>query len=213
MAPVQDWHLASLLAYLMNTNDLPSLFSVNAPAPNGWPGLLNGLTALTNTASDSQIGAGGVSQFAPVVISSNSPQVSFIVNAIQSAQASQPDHFFNDVGDILSIPQLTEQSPFLNWNDTVQQQKGIGDGAYEILPNQLLSLLRTDSIGSVSSANGQVIARFTGYDNHLYALQVSTNLSNWVIMSINFSFGGGFGFTNAVPLNASPQFFRSLLIQ
>ncbi|HUA37479.1 MAG TPA: hypothetical protein VMA35_03650 [Candidatus Sulfopaludibacter sp.] len=213
MAPVQDRHLASLLAYLMNTNDLPSLFPVNATTPNAWPGLLNGLMALTNTASDSQIAAGGAPQFVPVAISSNSPQLSFIVNAIQSAQSSQPGHFFSDVGDILSIPQLTEQSPFLNWNDAVQQQQGIGDEAYEILPSQLLPLLRADSIGSVSSANGQHIVRFTGYDNHLYALQVSTNLSNWVIISSNFSAGGGFGFTNAAPFSASPQFFRSLLVQ
>jgi len=198
---------------LMNTNDLSSLSSVNHPAPNGWPGLLNGLTVLTNTTSDSQIAAGGTPQFAPLVISSNSPQVTFIVNAIQSAQSSQPGHFFKDVGDILSIPQLTEQSPFLNWNDVTQQEYGISDEAYEILASQLLPLLRADSIGSVSLANGQVIARFTSYDNHLYALEASTNLSNWVIMSINFSSGGGFGFTNAAPLNASPQFFRSLLVQ
>jgi hypothetical protein len=37
--------------------------------------------------------------------------------------------------------------------------------------------------------------------------------AGWVIISSNFSSGGGFGFTNAAPLNASPQFFRSLLVQ
>lgn len=213
MTPVQDWHLASLLAYLMNTNDLSSLFSVNAPAPIGWPGLLNGLTALTNTASDSQLAAGGTPQFSTMAISSNSPQVSFIANAIQSAQPSQPGHFFKDVGDILSIPPLTEQSPFLNWNDTIQRQQGISDEAYEIIPSQLLPLLRADSIGSVWSANGQLIVRFTGYDNHVYAVQASTNLSTWVITSVNVSLGGGFGFTNAAPLSAGPQFYRSLLTQ
>jgi hypothetical protein len=213
MTPVQDWHLASLLAYLMNTNDLPSLFSVNAPAPNGWPGLLNGLTALTNTASDNQIAAGGTPQFAPLVILSNSPQVSFIVNAIQSAQPVRPNHFFNDVGDILSIPQLTEQSPFLNWNDTMQQQKGISDEAYEILPSQLLTLLRADSIGSVTSMSGQVIAQFTGYDNHTYVVEISTNLVGWRSLSTNLCQNEAFNFTNAASANASPQFYRSVLLQ
>ncbi len=213
MAPVQDRHLASLLAYLMNTNDLPSLFSVNAPAPNGWPGLLNGLTALTNTASDSQIAAGGTPQFVSLVISSNSPQALFIVNAIQPAQSSQPNHFFNDVGDVLSIPQLTEQSPFLNWNDTVQQQKGISDEAYEILPSQLLPLLRADSIGSATSTNCQTILRFTGYDSHTYAVEASSNLINWTSISTNLCQNGTFNFTNAASANASPQFFRSVLLR
>ena len=213
MTPVQDRHLATLLAYLMNTNELSSLFSVNAPAPNGWPGLLNGLTALSNNLPDAAIAFGAAPQFNSLVISSNSQPAALIVSTLQSARAGQPGGFFSDVGDILAIPQLTEQSPFLNWNDSVQQQNGISDEAYETLPSQLLPLLRADSIGSVSSANGQFIVHFTGYDNHLYAIQVSTNLSRWVITSVNVSLGGGFGFTNAAPLSASPQFYRSLLAQ
>jgi len=47
-APVQDWHLASLLASMFNTNNFTLLFRVNDPNPNDWQGLLNGLTALTN---------------------------------------------------------------------------------------------------------------------------------------------------------------------
>jgi hypothetical protein len=213
MTPVQDRHLATLLAYLMNTNELSSLFSVNAPAPNGWPGLLNGLTALSNNLPDAAIAFGAAPQFNSLVISSNSQPAALIESTLQSARAGQPGGFFSDVGDILAIPQLTEQSPFLNWNDSVQQQNGISDEAYETLPSQLLPLLRADSIGSVSSANGQFIVHFTGYDNHLYAIQVSTNLSRWVITSVNVSLGGGFGFTNAAPLSASPQFYRSLLAQ
>ena len=48
MAPVRDWHMASLLASMLNTNDLRSLFSVNNSNPNAWLVLLDGLTALTN---------------------------------------------------------------------------------------------------------------------------------------------------------------------
>ena len=49
---------------------------------------------------------------------------------------------FENVGDILSVPQLTSQSPFLNWNDPVQQANGINDEMYEWLPQQVMSLLR-----------------------------------------------------------------------
>ena len=69
MAPVQDWHLASLLAFLMNTNDLQSLFSVNNPNPTAWLNLFNGLTALTNRLSDTQIASGIAPEFDSLVIS------------------------------------------------------------------------------------------------------------------------------------------------
>jgi len=56
-----------------------------------------------------------------------------------------PSQSFAHVGDLLSVPQLTEQSPFLNWNDPVQQQNGISDEMMEWLPQQTMSLLRASS--------------------------------------------------------------------
>jgi hypothetical protein len=50
---------------------------------------------------------------------------------------------FTHIGDILSVPALTEQSPFLNLSVLQQQQqKGISDEVYEWLPQQMMSLLR-----------------------------------------------------------------------
>ncbi len=213
MAPVQDWHLASLLAFLMNTNDLQSLFSVNNPNPTAWLNLFNGLTAMTNDLSDAQIASGIAPGFDSLVISSNSSQASFLVNTIRSAQAGQSGGYFHDVGDILAIFQLTQQSPYLNWNDSVQQQGGISDAAYEIIPGQLLPLLRADSVGSLVSTNGQITAQFSGYDNHTYAVEASSNLVDWARISTNRSVNGGFGFTNVTPANASRQFYRSVLLQ
>jgi len=52
---------------------------------------------------------------------------------------------FERKGDILTVPQLAEQSPFLNWNNPAQQTNGISDEMYEWLPQQMLSLVR-DSV-------------------------------------------------------------------
>jgi hypothetical protein len=49
---------------------------------------------------------------------------------------------FEHVGDILAVPQLSDKSLFLNWNDTAQQANGISDEMYEWLPQQVMSLLR-----------------------------------------------------------------------
>ncbi len=212
MASMQDWHLASLLACMFNTNDLRSLFSVNNPNPDAWQALLDGLTALTNNLTDAQLQSLTPPQFGVVVMSSNSPQASAIANAVEAARTGQSGRFFTDVGDILTIPQLTVNSPFLNWNDGVQQQKGISDEAYEIIPSQLLPLLRADSIGSVATANGQVVVQFTGYDGHSYAIEVSSNLVDWTSIGTNCPIGGVISFTNSPTLNANPQFYRSILL-
>jgi len=54
---------------------------------------------------------------------------------------------FEHLGDILSVPQFTEQSPFLKAvtngvADAAQQRNGISDEMYEWLPQQTMSLLR-----------------------------------------------------------------------
>ena len=205
--------MASLLAYLMNTNDLQSLFSVNNPNSNAWFNLFNGLTVLTNSLSDSQIASGTAAQFNSLVILSDSPQAALIVNAIQTAQGSQPEHFFRDAGDILASPQLTEQSPYLNWNDSTQQQHGINDEAYETIPAQLLPLLRADSVGLIVPENSQTVVQFTGYDDHAYAIEVSSDLKNWDSISTNYPVNGAFGLTNSPSVNPSQQFYRSVLLQ
>jgi hypothetical protein len=173
--------------------------------------LFDGFTVLTNSLADAQLNL-GLPQFDLLVISSNSPQASAIANAIQSARTSQPGQFFRDVGDILAILQLTEQSPFLNWNDGVQISNGISDEAYEAIPSQLLSLLRLDSIGSVVSLNGQIIVQFTGYDGYGYAVEVSSNLADWTNLGTNYPSNGTFSFTNSAGLDGSPRFYRTVLL-
>lgn len=204
--------MASLLASMFNTNDFRSLFSVNNPDTNAWQALLDGLTALTNNLTDAQLQSLMTPQFGVIVVSSNSPQASVIANAVETLRTAQAGQFFADVGDILAIPQLTVNSPFLNWNDNVQQQRGISDEAYEMIPSQLLPLLRADSIGSVAMANGQVVVQFTGYDGHSYAIEVSSDLVDWTGIATNSPACGVFSFTNSPALNTNPQFYRSVLL-
>jgi hypothetical protein len=49
---------------------------------------------------------------------------------------------FEHIGDVFRAPLLTEQSPYLNWNNSAQQQSGISDEVYERIPQQVLGLLR-----------------------------------------------------------------------
>ena len=169
------------------------------------------MTALTNTllVANSTIPP----QFSPIVISSNSAQALILANAIQSTKAGLPNQIFQAIGEILSTPQLSIQSPFLNSTTSAQQEYGISDQAYEAIPSQLLPLLRVDSIGTMTSTNGQMQVEFSGYDGHVYAIQLSPDLLNWTSFSTNSPANGVFN--AAIPAVGNPpaQFYRTVLIQ
>ncbi len=197
MAPVQDWDVVGILAAMFNTNNFASLVSVNDRNTNDWQVLMDGLTALTNTL-----------EFQPILISSNSPQAAIIANGIESTRLGQPAQFFHGLGDFLATPQLTVQSPFLNLAAT----NLLTDEDYEVIPSQLLSLLRADSFGSVGAANGQTVFQFTGDDSQSYLIETTSDLVNWTIVSTNSAVYGVFSFTNSPAPNTKAEFYRSVLV-
>jgi len=81
----------------------------------------------------------------------------------------------------------------------------------EIIPSQLLPLLHVDSFGQIAPVNDGLRLSFSGDDGHSYAIQVSSNLSDWVTISTNDPFEGNFGITNSA--NSGQQFYRSVLLQ
>ena len=211
-APARDWKLVSLLAVMLNTNDLRHQLSVNDPDPGAWAVQFDGVVALTN------LGFLVVSntvepQFSPTIISANSQEVSLIANAIQTTKAGLPNATFHGIGDILATPQLTLQSPFIQLTNLLQQRYGINDQAYEAIPSQLLPRLRADSIGKLVSTNGQFRAQFSGYDGHAYVVQISQDLLHWTSISTNSPANGVFD--TAVPATgfSGSEFFRTVLFQ
>jgi hypothetical protein len=200
--PNNDWHFASLWAQWLNTNDLSTLLSINNTDTNAWAARLDGLTALTNSTP---------SELDPITITSNSPQAGIIAQAIQTARAT--NQTFQDVGDVLATLQLSIASPFLNFvlvGVNKFTANGVTDEAFEKIPTQLLPLLRVDSFGKIVPANGQLAMSFSGYDGHAYAIEASSNLTDWVILSTNFPSDGNFGITNTT--TSGQQFYRSVLL-
>ncbi|HLX72320.1 MAG TPA: hypothetical protein VKV04_22095, partial [Verrucomicrobiae bacterium] len=208
--PTNDWHIASLWAQWLNTNDLSTLLSINNTDTNAWTARLDGLTALTNSA---------IGELDPVTVTSNSPQAGTIGQAIQITRTNSnptngavfPNYGFQQVGDVLSTPQLSIASPFLNTNGMNSlAADGITDDALEIIPTQLLPLLRADSFGQIAPVNGQLQVSFSGYDGHAYAIQASSNFTDWVVISTNCPSDGNFGITNSA--TSGQQFYRSVLL-
>ena len=201
-APTNDWPLLGLLIPLLATNSPTQLLSVNDLNLTDWLNVLGGITALTNSS---------LGTFDASIMASNSPQAWFIANAISQTRTIQPNQIFPSIGAILQTAELTENSPWLNWNDSTQQQAGISDEAYEAIASQLLPLLRPDSAGAMVQTNGGWNIRFSGCDSYAYALQSSTDLVNWISVSTNYPAQGGFNVPIAPMLNAN-RFYRSVLL-
>ena len=191
--------IVGLLTTLFNTNDLRTLVSVNQTSASSWAGLLDGITVLTNTSP---------AQFDLVLMPSNSPQALEIATGLNNTHEGEPNRQFGSIGEILATPELSDASPWLNATNGF-----VSDAALEIIPSQLLPRLRPDSIGSVSWTNEVLQVQFTGIDDYAYAVQVSSNLVDWSLVSTNYPSNGMFSPRQMPWTNSVQTFFRSLLLQ
>jgi hypothetical protein len=148
-APVQDRLLFDLFTTRFNDNAVRGALSVNQTNLASWSALLSGMVVLSNNAVSSKkttaiytnmiIDPAGVdymnSALWNIVTNINSTRTNFV-------NADGVTGVFEHAGDILTVPMLTGNSPFLNWNNAFQQQLGISDEVYEWLPQQMMGLVR-----------------------------------------------------------------------
>jgi hypothetical protein len=216
LAPVNDRQLVSLLISLLNTNDVTQLMSVNDANPADWLNILNGLTVYSNstTLPPFALPRGDIPSptFDSYTMADNSPQAQIIANGIAQAKTGEPNQKFYTIGDILSAPVLTENSPWLNYTNANQQAYGISDAAYEVLPAQLLLLLRPDSIGAMFLTNGGANLQFSGSDSYTYEVQASTDLMHWFPISTNQPTQGSFNVAIPPTPNSPQKFYRTVLL-
>jgi hypothetical protein len=163
-APVQDRLLFDLFTTAFNDNATRGTLSVNQNHLAAWSALFSGVMVLSNNWSDLKAGSSAaqyiqfqnpppnysVTNIQPAGSAWTNSPLGQLVNGINQTRANTnlfPLQTFTHVGDILSVPQLTEQSPFLKAvtngvADVAQQRNGISDEMYEWLPQQTMSLLR-----------------------------------------------------------------------
>jgi hypothetical protein len=196
-APVQDRLLFDLFTTAFNNNATRGTLSVNVEAGltnnpvaglAAWSALFGGVMVLSNNAVDSAIQSvllhaqhnGSLANFTAFPINPAGQAGIYsplgrLVNGINQKRMifTNADGLvgtFEHVGDILTVPALTEQSPFLNRSTGIQVTNGISDEMYEWLPQQTMSLVRcSDSPRYVIYCYGQTLkpapkGSYTGSD-------------------------------------------------
>jgi hypothetical protein len=142
-APVQDRLLFDLFTTALNDNATRGTLSVNQNHLAAWSALFSGIVVPTNL-------VGGYTIINPAGPAWTNSTLGQLVNGINTTRANFKNAdglvgAFEHVGDILSAPQFTEQSPFLRY---VDPSVGTNDEMYEWLPQQTMSLLRLGGSGS-----------------------------------------------------------------
>ena len=143
--PTSDWAIFDLFTTAPNDNATRGQLSVNQTNFAAWAAIFDGLTVVTNPAQGT---------IEPLVIDPNTNAFALLnmvsnINTVRSPLNGGVGAF-TQLGQILSVPELSVNSPFLNTTDPT-----LTDQDYEQLPQQIMSLLRVGSPRYVIYAYGQ----------------------------------------------------------
>ena len=148
--PTNDWRLLDLFTTALSDSATRGQLSINQANIAAWSAALSGVVVLTNSldANGNQVLAPQLINPAGVYDSSDpttwSPLVR-IVNAINGRRASKPRQVFSRLSELLSVPELTVASPFLNTSGPAFGSI-LNDAAFERLPQQIAGLLKLDPV-------------------------------------------------------------------
>jgi hypothetical protein len=167
--PTNDWALLEHFSTATMASSSQGQLNINNDELAAWSGVLSGVLVVSNSATDyeAQFAPSLVPTFDVHVVepagydlTGLNSKLRRIYNGImrtrtnamdivvQTGGTSVTNHWtafpaksFQQLGDILAVPELTVASPFLNLN-VPQMQRTVTDSVYEWIPQQILSLLR-----------------------------------------------------------------------
>ncbi|MGA2865395.1 MAG: hypothetical protein ABSF95_13050 [Verrucomicrobiota bacterium] len=131
--PTNDWHVVDLFTTALDDNIARGQMSVNQANLAAWSALLSGVDVQVTRNADLVI------QPAGTYFPTSPPPLVTLVSAINDVRATNfAGGAFQRLGDILRVPELTVNSPFINLRAT----NLLNDAVYERLPQQVLGLLK-----------------------------------------------------------------------
>ena len=153
--PTNDWLLPDLFTVAPSDAAARGLLGVNQTNLAAWSAVLSGVTVLTNVGTITSLRTNAEPPFDVMLIQPaaqlNSPQLRYIVAGINRTRSFETNGVFSSLGRILSVPELTVASPYLNTNNVVN------DAILERIPQQVLSLLQADQPRFAVYAFGQAL--------------------------------------------------------
>jgi hypothetical protein len=165
--PTNDWRLMDVFTVAPNDNAARGLLSVNQTNLPAWSAVLSGVPVITNLTPIANARTNAVGEYREVLIQPAAgdnnnrfwrlnQELRTIVQGINRTRSFEPYGVFAHAGRLLATPELTLASPFVNTNNLVN------DFVLERIPQQILSLVRSDEPRYVVYSFGQTLKEAPG---------------------------------------------------
>lgn len=194
--PTNDWRLATLLHAMFAADQQIDLLSVNSQNAEAWAETLEGIRTLSNDGMNCW----------ETSINSDSSQTAVVIEAILTKQSQSRGGIFHAIEELLSIPEVTAESPWLDLNSPSWYRTCLDDAAFEAVPAQLLARVRIGPIGFIERTHDGLLIRFTAWQGESFELQGSSDLKIWDGLR-TFETNHG-EFTHSILPTAPHSFFR-----
>jgi hypothetical protein len=157
--PDRDRELFDLFTTSFSESASRGKMSINQTNMAAWSAMLSGVLVMTNTVTDTRLTDNPLMRptndwmvvqpagiYDQTLAPTQWPQVAQMVRGMNAVRATTNFHgSFKKLGDILAVPQLTVESPFINRATQQQRERAIDDAAVERIPQQILGLLKVES--------------------------------------------------------------------
>lgn len=160
--PTNDWLLIDYLKATPSAQAETGAIGVNQDGMAAWSAVLSGVVVLTNAVTAADVAVATNASFIPApvaiqpVLNDANPPLLKIVNGINRTRA-QSGGLFQSLGQILSVPELSVESPYLNRSTIKFYARSIPEDAFEAIPRRVASLIRKDQSRYEIYAFGQAL--------------------------------------------------------
>jgi hypothetical protein len=195
MHPTNDWKLLDLFTVALDPDMTRGRLSINQTNLAAWSAVLAGVP-VTTLVDDAN---GNIYPEETLIEpAARDLPVGRIVEGIMATRQSRPAKQFTELGDILSVPELTLDSPFLrepfiSSAASSQRYSKLRDSDFERIPQQILSLLQSgvDEPRFVVYAFGQSlipaeVARSGSYLGMPVNYRITGELATRAVVRIDF---------------------------
>ena len=164
--PTNDWRLLDVFTVAQTPNASHGQLSINQSGLAAWAAVFGGIDVISNTVPEiTQNVPPSAGNFTNLIVDAANPAaIQYMVDGINRVRARRPNQLFHSLGELMSVPELSTQSPFINSRGvppdyTPQNLNDFGftDEAYERIPRQILSLLKVGDARYVVYAFGQAL--------------------------------------------------------
>jgi hypothetical protein len=184
--PFQDWAIPDIFSAAIYDNATRGQLSINQTNLAAWSAVLAGVPVRSN------LNANAFTNIQPAAVD---PALQKIVDGINRTRSRRPGGVFKTLGDICSVPEFTDKSPYLSNAGLPPDHPNypLNDAVIERIPQQVLGLLRCETVPrfvvysygqSLKPANASALSTSDGFNGMCTNYQVTAEVATRAVIRV-----------------------------